>query len=41
MKCMFQKIPVEIPKPLSHRGKLQSLLHDIGGDWYMNMIIPL
>ena len=35
MKNMFQKIPVELPKLLSHKGKSQSLLHDIGGDWYM------
>ena len=36
MKNMFQKIPVELPKPLSHKIKLQYSLHAIGGDWYMN-----
>ena len=33
---MFQKIPVEITKPLSHKDKRQSLLYSIGGGWYMN-----
>ena len=31
---MFQKIPVELPKSLSHKEKLQSLMHYIGGGWY-------
>ena len=30
------KTPVELSKPLSHKKKLQSLLHAIGSDWYMN-----
>ena len=38
MKSMFQNIPVELPKSFSHKGKLQSLLPDIGGDWYMNKL---
>ena len=32
-KNMFKKIPVELPKPLSHKEKRQSLLHYIGGGW--------
>ena len=36
MKNIFQKIPVEIPKPFIHKKKCQLLLHPIGGDWYMN-----
>ena len=41
---MFQKIPVEIPKPLGHKGKRRSLLHAIGDDWHMKKLdekIPL
>ena len=43
-KQLFQKIPVEIPKPPSPKEKHQSLLHAIGGGWYMKKIndkIPL
>ena len=36
MKKLFQKIPVEIPKPPSLKEKRQSLLHAIGGGWYIN-----
>ena len=35
---MFQKIPVELPKPLSHKEKLQSLLHAVGGGWQMSKL---
>ena len=35
MKCMFHQIPVKLPKALSCGGKIQSLLHSIGGNWYM------
>ena len=35
---MFNKTPVELPKPLTQRGKCQSLLHAIGGGWYMNKL---
>ena len=41
---MFQKIPVEITKPLGHKGKRRSLLHAIGDDWHMKKLdekIPL
>ena len=38
MKNMLQKIPVGIPKSLSYKEKIQSLLHDVGGDWYMNKL---
>ena len=34
----FQKTPVEIPKPLSYREKYQSVLHTIGGGWYINKL---
>ena len=30
---MFQKIPVELPKPYSPKKKHQSVLHAIGGGW--------
>ena len=33
---MFQKIPVELPKPPIYDEKHQSLLHATGGGWYMN-----
>ena len=38
IKHMFQKIPVELPKPPSTKGKTQSLLHAIVGDWYMKKL---
>ena len=38
MKQLFQKIPVELPKPPSPKRKHQSLLHDIGCDCYMNKL---
>ena len=38
MKNMLQKILVEIHKLLSHKGKLQSLLHAIGRYLYMNKL---
>ena len=38
MKNMFQKIPVELPKPPIPKEKHQSLLHDIRGCWYMNIL---
>ena len=44
MKKLFHKIPVELPKPPSTKEKHQSLLHAIGGGWYMNKLndkIPL
>ena len=37
-KNTFQKTPVELPKPLSHKEKGQSLLHAIGGGWHMNKL---
>ena len=36
MKSLFQKIPVELPKPTSPKEKNQPLLYVIGGGWYMN-----
>ena len=33
---LFQKILVELPKPPIPKKKHQSLLHAIGGGWYMN-----
>ena len=38
MKNMFQEIPVELPKPPIPKVKHQSLLHYIGGGWYMNKL---
>ena len=38
MKFLFLKIPVELPKQLSPRGKHQSLSHDIGGGWYVKKL---
>ena len=35
---MFQKTPVDLPKELSYKKKRQSLLHAIGGGWFMNKI---
>ena len=36
MQKLFLKIQVEIPKPPIPKGKHQSLLHAIGGGWYVN-----
>ena len=38
IKKLFQKIPVELLKPPSPKGKIQSLLHSIGGGWYMKKL---
>ena len=38
MKNIFQKIPVELPKPPSPKEKHQSLLYDIGGGWEMKKL---
>ena len=35
MKEMFKKIPTTMTKPLSSRQKLQKLMIEIGGGWYM------
>ena len=40
MKNMFHKTPFEIPKPPSPKEKHQSLLHSIGGGWYISENIP-
>ena len=32
MQAFCKKIPVQLPKPLSHKEKIQSLLHAIEGD---------
>ena len=34
----FEKIPVQLPKPLSHREKRQLLLNSIGNNCYMKKI---
>ena len=39
MPDLFKKIPVQLPKPLIHRGKHQLLLNSIGDNWYMKKII--
>ena len=38
MKNIFQKIPVELPNPLIHKEKYQSLLHDIRGGQYVKKL---
>ena len=35
MEKLFQKIPVKIPNQPSPKKKLKSLLHAIGGGWYV------
>ena len=35
---MFQETPVRLPKPHITKGKYQSLLHAIGGGWYINKL---
>ena len=35
MEELFQKIPVELPNKPSPKEKLKSLLHAIGGGWYV------
>ena len=37
-KKLFQKTPVELPKPTIPRKKNQSLSHAIGGVWYMKKL---
>ena len=36
MNKLFQKIPVELPKQPIPKKKRGSLLHAIGGGWYVN-----
>ena len=38
MNIIFQKIPVELPKQPSPKERLISLLHDIGGGWYVKKL---
>ena len=38
MKNLFQKIPVELPKPASPKEENQSLLHYIESGWYMKKL---
>ena len=38
MKDMFKKIPQTISKPLTPKQKVQKLITDIGGGWYMGKI---
>ena len=38
MEKLFLKIPVEIPKKTFPKEKLQSLLHTIGGGWYVKKL---
>ena len=45
MDKLFQKIPVELPNQPIPKEKCKSLLHDIGGGWYVEKlgkkILPL
>ena len=38
MKNLFQKIQVELPKQPSPKENRESLLHSIGGGWYVKKI---
>ena len=38
MTKLFQKNPIELPKPPIHEEKHQSLLHAIVGVWYMKKL---
>ena len=38
MQDLFKKIPVQLPKPISHKEKRQSLLNYIGCYWHMKDI---
>ena len=38
MEKLFQKTPVELPKQPSSKEKDKSLLHSIGGGWYVNKL---
>ena len=35
MKEMFKQIPTTMTKPLSPKQKVQKLMTEIGGGWYM------
>ena len=35
MKYMFKQIPTTMTKPLSQKQKVQKLMTEIGGGWYM------
>ena len=39
MNEMYKKIPTTMTKPLSPRKKVQKLMKEIGGVWYMKNII--
>ena len=38
MRILFQKIPVELPKQPSPQERRKSVLHTIGGVWYVNTL---
>ena len=38
MKLLFQKIPSELPNQPSTKEKRKSLLHAIGGGWYVDKL---
>ena len=38
MEELFHKIPVKLPNKHSPKEKLKSLLHDIGGGWYVDKL---
>ena len=38
MKVLFQKIPVKLPNQSSPKEKRKSLLHAIGGGWYVEKL---
>ena len=41
MKYLFKKKPVQLPKPQILKEKSPSLLHAIGGEWYMKKLVRI
>ena len=39
MKYMFKQIPTKMSKPLSPKQKVQKLMTEIGGGWYMEKFL--
>ena len=39
MKEMFKKIPLTMEKALTPKQKVQKLMTDIGGGWYMEKVL--
>ena len=39
MKDMFKKIPLNMIKPLTPKPKVQKLMTDIGGEWFIEKVL--